>query len=262
MKAALKNVATGGHAAATGQVSLTVIRGGRRVPAPPPETTWAWLRRALHSGLPTSDLLPPEYHLQGNRALVTAYRRDVNRFRIRNMKYLLRGMRKVLLARGLGVATFYGSLELEAILKIGTLDQRRYALGLVSLRVVTNNGVGFIVDAFQNLTELENMKFHGLGTGSTAEDATDAALVTELTTQYTGNVRATGNLAEGASANIFHTEATNTLDETPGAALREHGVFSASSSGVLLDRSVYGALTLSSGDGLLSKYELTHAAGG
>lgn len=135
-------------------------------------------------------------------------------------------------------------------------------LGIVGRKLVTDTGVGYIVDAFQNSVELENMKYHGLGTGSTAEDQTDSALGTELTTEYTGNVRATGTTTEGATANIYRTVATNTLDGTPGAALREHGVFSASSSGVLLDRTVYAAITLSSGDSLQSTYDLTLSAGG
>jgi hypothetical protein len=134
--------------------------------------------------------------------------------------------------------------------------------GIVGRKVVTDVGVGYIVDAFQNSVELENMKFHGLGTGSTAENQTDTALVTELTTEYTGNVRATGTTTEGASANIYRTVATNTLDGTPGAALREHGIFSASTAGVLLDRTVFAAITLSSGDSLQSTYELTLSANG
>jgi hypothetical protein len=136
-------------------------------------------------------------------------------------------------------------------------------LGCVGRKVVTDTGVGFIVDAFQNLVELENLKFHGIGTGSTAEAAGDTALVTELTTEYTGNVRATGTTTEQA-ANIYKTVATNTLDGTPGAALREHGIFdqAATGGGVLLDRTVYAAITLSSGDGLQTDYRLTLTSGG
>lgn len=137
--------------------------------------------------------------------------------------------------------------------------------GIVSRKVVTDTGVGFIVDAFQNSVELENMKFHGLGTGSSAEAANETALVTELTTEYTGNVRATGTTAEGATANIYRTVGTNTLDSgTP--ALREHGVLSqaATGGGVLLDRSLFAAINLdgTAGDGLQSTYELTLASGG
>jgi hypothetical protein len=134
--------------------------------------------------------------------------------------------------------------------------------GIVSRRVVTTVGVGYIVDAFQNLVELENMKYHGLGTGGTAEAAGDTALVTELTTEYTGNVRATGTTTE-SGATVYQTVATNTLDSgTP--AITEHGVFSASSAGVLLDRSLFSAINLvgASGDALQSTYSLTLSAGG
>lgn len=135
-------------------------------------------------------------------------------------------------------------------------------LGDVGWKSVTTAGVNYIVDAFQNSVELEILKYHGIGTGSTAENITDTALVTELTTEYTGNVRATGSLTEGASANIYRTVGTNTLDGTPGAALREHGIFSASTVGTLLDRTVFAAINLSSGDGLQSTYDLTCNAGG
>ena len=134
-------------------------------------------------------------------------------------------------------------------------------LGLLGTKVITDVGVGYLVDAWQNSVEMENQKYHSLGTGSTAEAAGDTGLVTELTTEYTGNVRATGTTTESA-ANIFQTVATNTLDGTPGAALREHGIHSASTAGVLWDRTVYAAITLSSGDGLQTTYNMTASAGG
>lgn len=149
--------------------------------------------------------------------------------------------------------------------KAGLIPQAEIEIedyGVVSRKVVTTVGVGFIVDAFQNSVEVENMKFHGLGTGSTAEAVGDTALVTELTTEYTGNVRATGTTAESA-ANIFQSVATNTLDSgTPN--LREHGLFSASAAGVLLDRSVFAGIALDGtvGDALTSDYRLTFTAGG
>lgn len=135
--------------------------------------------------------------------------------------------------------------------------------GVVGHKVITTAGVNFLVDAFQNTTELENMKFHGIGTGSTAEAAGDTALVTELTTEYSpDSTRATGSTTEGAGANIYRTVGTNTLDATPGAALREHGIFSAASAGTLWDRTVYAAITLSSGDSLQSTYDMTASSGG
>ncbi len=108
--------------------------------------------------------------------------------------------------------------------------------GIVGRKVVTDVGVGWIVDVLQNAVDTDTVlqKFHGLGTGTTAESAAHTALVTELTTEYTGNVRATGTTTE-TSAPVYSTVATNTLDGTPGAALREHGIFSLNAAGVMLD---------------------------
>jgi hypothetical protein len=138
--------------------------------------------------------------------------------------------------------------------------------GLLSAQLVTNNGVGFIVDAFQNLVELENMKYHGFGTGTGAEAQGDTALGTELTTEYvTNNTRPTGTTTEGASANIYRTVATLSPDSGGTIAITEHGVFdqAANSGGVLLDRSKFSAINLVAGaDSLQTTYELTLTAGG
>ena len=161
-----------------------------------------------------------------------------------------------------------GALATAAHLKriLKRLESRRVSIdyGTVGYKVVTDTGVAFIVDAFQNIVELENMKYHGIGTGSTAEGAGESALVTELTTEYTpDNVRATGTTIEGATANIFRTVATNTLSGG-GALLREHGVFSqaAVAGGVLLDRTLFALITLADGDSLQSTYDLTLTSGG
>lgn len=135
--------------------------------------------------------------------------------------------------------------------------------GLLSTRVVTDLGVGFIVDAFQNLVELENMKWHGFGTGGTAEGQTQTALVTELTTQYVGDARPVGTTVEGASANIYRTVATLSPDSGGTIAVTEHGVFSAVSAGVMLDRSLFSVVNVvASQDSLQATYELTVSAGG
>jgi len=135
--------------------------------------------------------------------------------------------------------------------------------GVVSRKVVTDVGVAFLVDAWQNLLELETMKFHGIGTGSTAEAVGNTALATELTTQYNPNsTRATGSLTEGATANIFKTIGTNTVDA--GVTIEEHGLFSNATvaSGVLWDRSLTGTKVLANGEGLESTYSATFTSGG
>lgn len=126
--------------------------------------------------------------------------------------------------------------------------------GLISTKVVTTAGVGFIVDAFQNSVELETMKYHGVGTGNTAEASSDTALVTEVET------RGTGTTTEGASANIYRT--VGTVSFANARAVVEHGIFSASSGGVLLDRSVFSVINVGVGDAIEFTYELTLPAGG
>lgn len=175
-----------------------------------------------------------------------------------NCKRVKRQAKRLHLLERKGLPSIYGVLFMR---KHEAATDTWHDLGLASLRVVTNNGVGFIVDAFQNLVELENMKYHGIGTGATAEAAGDSALVTELTTQLNpDSTRATGTTTESA-ANIYQTVATNTVDAT--VALREHGIFSqaATGGGVLLDRSLYDAVNLVSGDSLQTDYRLTLTAG-
>jgi len=143
-------------------------------------------------------------------------------------------------------------------------DGVRTDFGLVSCRVVTNAGVNYIVDAWQNLVELEDMRYHGVGTGTTAEAATQTALVTELTTQYsTSNSRPQGTLGEQSGvANAFESSATITV--SAGVAITEHGLFSraATGGGVLMDRSVFAAINLASGESLQATWRLTFPSGG
>lgn len=135
--------------------------------------------------------------------------------------------------------------------------------GVLSRKVVTNNGVAFIVDAFDNTVELENMNYHGAGTGTNSENASDSALQTESTTALNPNsTRATGTQSQ-PSANIYRTVGTLTFDAD--AAITEHGVFSqpATGGGVLLDRSVFSAINVvgANGDSIQFTYSLTLTSG-
>lgn len=234
-----------GHATVGGSLHLTVRRSFDQLAAlssyPAKELTLAEIARY---GLPRAGL-----------------DERVNDWRTRNARNLWRGVRRALMARKLGLSTIYGSLYLTKI----TGDGEVLELGLASMRVVTTAGVNYIVDGFQNSAELENLKFHGYGTGTTAEASGDTALVTEETTQYNpDNTRPTGSTTEGASANIYRTVGTYSPDAGGTRAITEHGVFSqaATGGGTLLDRSVFSAVNLvASADSLQSTYDLTIAAG-
>lgn len=228
----------GSSVAPTGAALLKVRRGGSESSAPGHDIN---LRDLLRYGFPHPGLP-----------------REVFQWRLSNIPNLARDLWRIAVARLLRIPHFYGQVWLvkfEAGLKID--------LGLASLRVVTTDGVNFIVDAFQNLTEVENFKYHGFGTGATAEAVGDTALVTELTTQYNpDSTRPTGTQTEGASANIYRTVATLSPDTGGTIAITEHGIFSAASGGTLLDRSVFSAVNLVAGsDSLQVTYDLTLTAG-
>lgn len=238
------DLATGGSTAPGGRLGIELIHadGSREIPSvgtPAPAGVLSW-RDLLTFGLPRRDLDPV-----------------VNDWRTRNFPRLAKPWAKYQLARRLGFAFLFGKLSIAVIRADGSIED----YGLASLRLVTNNGAGFIVDAFQNLVELENMKFHGLGTGTNAEAAGDSALQTELTTQYNpDNTRATGSLTE-ASAQVFRTVGTNTFDAS--AAVTEHGILTqaATGGGTLLDRSVFSAINVVSGDSIQTTYDLTINSG-
>jgi len=232
----------GGAVAPAGALSLQLIRQSKVNPVPQPwphrPATWA---DVLEYGSPQRGL-PAE----------------VNAWRLRNLPHLWRGWRRVALARSLRLPHFYGQLWLTLI----RADGEPVELGLASMRVVTTAGVNFLVDALQGTVEPEILKYHGIGTGTNAEASGDTALQTELTTQYSSdNTRATGSLTEGASANIFRTVGTNTVDAT--VAITEHGILSqaATGGGTLLDRTVFSAVNMVSADSLQSTYDLTLTAG-
>lgn len=158
-----------------------------------------------------------------------------------------------------------GVIESRLSLVVIRGDGKIEDVGEVSRRVVTTTGVNFLVDAFQNLTEVETMKYHGIGSGTGAEAVGNTGLTTEFTTQLNpDNTRATGSTIEGGSANIYRTVGTNTVDSA--VTVNEHGIFdqAATGGGVMIDRSMFSgsAVGLASGDSLQSTYDLTFSAGG
>lgn len=164
-------------------------------------------------------------------------------WKLKNLPHRLRGWRQeVQRAARIGM-----NAELSAVL-IG-VDGVRSDLGVVSRRVITTVGAGYVVDAFQNLVELENMNWHDSGTGTNAENASDTTLQTPA-----GPARVSGTQSEPA-ATQYRTVATVTYTTTQN--ITEHGIFSASTSGVLLDRSVFTAIPVVNGSQIEFTYTLT-----
>lgn len=181
------------------------------------------------------------------------------KFHFKNLPNLMRGMKTILAASALKLPMHLGDLRLKVI---RNSDGAELDLGLVSLRVVTDNGVALMVDTFDNTVANGDCRYHGIGTGTNAENATDSALQAELTTAYNpDNTRATGTFSQ-PSANQSRSVATNTVDS--GVSITEHGPFTqaATGGGTLLDRSQFTAVALANGDSLQSTYTLTLTSGG
>lgn len=240
----------GGSIAPSGSLNIA------RVPTPPDDITKQLYAATSSANWPARELKVSEIAHHGLPRKGLDER--VNRWRTRNFRHLMRGVRRVLLARALNLPTFYGSLYITHIKGDGEVLN----LGLASMRVVTTAGVGFLVDALQGSVEPEILRYHGVGTGTNAEASGDTALQTESTSILNPNdTRATGSLTEGASANIFRTVGTVTFDGS--GAITEHGIFSTSGTGtgVLLDRSVFAAVNVVSTDTFAFTYDLTIPAG-
>lgn len=239
---ALKLRGNGGASKPSGDVGLRIVRAAPVYPQDHYIKTADLLRSVLRDGTPSMK-----------------QERVVRRYKFKNLPHMMRGVRHMLAVRALHVPSLFGDLRLVVT---RDSDGARFDLGLVSLRLVTDNGVARIVDAFDNTLADADQRYHGIGTGVAAEAQTDSALGTELTTQYNpDNTRATGTFSQPA-ANQSRSVATNTVDAA--VAITEHGIFSqaATGGGTLLDRSVFSAVNLASGDSLQSTYTLSLTAGG
>jgi hypothetical protein len=178
--------------------------------------------------------------------------REVNLFRLRNMRNLARGAWRVLGTAKANVASLYGVLYVDVV----KADGRIVRYGMASTRVVTTAGVIKIV-ALMNASDAStgaSFKYHAMGTTNTAESSADTALAAEVET------RATGSQTTGGSTNVYRS--VGTITATAGRSVVEHGILSASSTGTLLDRSVFSTITLANGDSIQFTYDLTIPAGG
>jgi hypothetical protein len=154
-------------------------------------------------------------------------------------------------SRVTGVPTMTGQLEVLH----RRVDGSRVYYGVVSRRVVTTAFVNFVTDQLQTETSVfGDFKYHDSGVGTTAENVADTAIETT-----DGESRATGTQTESA-ANAYRS--VGTISYTSTKAITEHGLFNDSSAGTLMDRSVFSAINVVSGDSIQFTYTLTISSGG
>ena len=96
-------------------------------------------------------------------------------------------------------------------------------------------------------------KFHDSGVGTTAENSSDTDIETT-----DGESRASGTQVEESSV-IYRS--VGTISYTTTKAITEHGLFSASTSTTLMDRTKFTAINVVNGDSIQFTYGITYAAG-
>lgn len=155
------------------------------------------------------------------------------------------------IARRFGLAVMYG--KLEAVLRRADGSVIRY--GVLDYRVVTTAFVSFVVDQLQTESSLfGDFKYHDAGVGTTAAAVGDTTIETT-----DGESRATGTQTE-SSATVY--QSVGTVSYTTTKAVTEHGLFNDATTGTLMDRTVFSAINVVSGDSIQFTYSLTIAAGG
>jgi hypothetical protein len=158
-----------------------------------------------------------------------------------------------------GVKTLLGELSV----KLHKADGTWIDYGIVSRRLVTDAFAAFLVDDWDGgANDVSLFNFHGVGTGTTAESAAHTALVTESTTILTvDSTRATGVKTQ-PSAPVMQSVGTISFDGS--GAITEHAVFTqaATGGGTMMDRSLFAAINVASGDSIVATYQLTITAGG
>ena len=125
--------------------------------------------------------------------------------------------------------------------------------GVISRKKVTG---AFVTDIVANMvtdtTAFGDYKYHDCGTGSTAEANTQTALVTPF-----GGARVAGTQVAGGTATAPTYTSVATISFTSTLAIVEHAIFNASTVGTMLDRSLFAAINVVSGDSIQFSYILT-----
>jgi hypothetical protein len=149
-----------------------------------------------------------------------------------------------------GIATMLGELSAIKYHEDGTYID----YGTLGRRVVTTAFCADMVDELIAETSAwGDYKFHEMGTGTTAEAVGDVDIET------VHGSAATGTQVEGTSVQY---SSVATISAAGTAAITEHMISNVSSAATVMDRTVFSAINIVSGDSIQFTYTLTCTAGG
>uniref|UniRef100_A0A6M3LKJ8 Uncharacterized protein n=1 Tax=viral metagenome TaxID=1070528 RepID=A0A6M3LKJ8_9ZZZZ len=155
----------------------------------------------------------------------------------------------------LGLSTIIAHTCLTIRKRADEFSEWEPPIRIVKDKVVTTEFVDFIVDQLQTETsEFGDFKYHQCGLGVTAENVTDSGIETD-----TGISPATGTQTE-TDHDTYKSVATMTMDATE--AITEHVIMSQSGAGTCMDRTVFSAINVVSGNQIEFTFEISFTAGG
>lgn len=177
-----------------------------------------------------------------------------------NLKYAIQNLKKLparalwtlkAVPSGLRGELTMASAQLEAVhIKA---DGTRRNLGVIARKKVTRAFVLYIAaNLAADVTAFGDFKFHDSGVGTTSENNTDTAIETT-----DGESRATGTQVDSSSASVGIYSSVGTISYTTTKAITEHGLFNIATAGTLMDRSVFSAVNVVSGDSIQFTYTLS-----
>lgn len=121
-------------------------------------------------------------------------------------------------------------------------------------KLITTEMVDFIVDQLiSESSEFGDFKFHQCGLGATAENITDSGIETD-----TGITPVAGSQTE-TDHDTYKSVATMTMDATE--AIRNHVIMSQSGAGTCMDRTLFAAINVVSGNQIEFTFEISMTAG-
>ena len=115
--------------------------------------------------------------------------------------------------------------------------------------LITNTGKAFMAARINDASALDPMTYIAVGTGTTAANASDTALGSEISDS--GLSRASATVSRTTTDTSLDTaQLVHTFTASGSKAVTESGVFNAASSGIMLCRQVFSAINVISGDTL------------
>lgn len=124
--------------------------------------------------------------------------------------------------------------------------------------IITNDGKAAVAGLVGNTGTITAFTYLAVGSGTTAEAATQTALVTEISTSGLGRAAATVSRSTTTVTNDT-LQFDKTWTASGSVTVEEIGIFNAASSGLMLGRKLSGSKTLANGETLAATYKVIFA---